>query len=175
MTSTTSLSTLTGDYVIDPTGTRIGFVARHTMASRVRGRFDDFEGALRLDGDDPSRSDVRLAIRSHSIRTGSEQRDGHLRGRFLRVGDHPSITFTSTGAERTGEAAFRLTGDLTMCGVTRPVALDLTLTGDGDRVRFGGGATIDRLDWGVNWNAATALLVAREVVLELDVTATRRP
>ena len=79
MTTTTKLSELTGDYVLDTAHTRIGFVARHTMATRVRGQFDDFAGTAYLDGEDPSKSSVQLTIQASSIQTGNPRRCGRSR------------------------------------------------------------------------------------------------
>lgn len=162
----TNLREYTGDYVLDTTRTRMGFVARHTMGTRVHGWFDEFEGCAYLDGEDPSNSRVQVTILTRSIQTGNRRRDEQLRTRFLDQDNHPTITFASTSVERTGDAAFAVTGDLTIRGVTRPVGLDLVLTGSAG---FHGGVTIDRMDWGVNWNAATRALVGRTVTLELDV------
>ncbi|WP_250574595.1 YceI family protein [Nonomuraea sediminis] len=172
----TRLSELTGDYVLDTAHTRIGFVARHTMATRVRGQFEEFEGSAYLDGDDPSKSSARLTIRAKSIQTHNPQRDDQLRGTFLYTDDHPAITFASTAVAQTGETTFKVTGDLTMRGVTKPVTVDFALTGarNGSRVGFKGSVTINRNDWGVNWNAATKVLVGSMVVLEFDVAAVRR-
>ncbi|QEV19382.1 YceI family protein [Streptomyces alboniger] len=181
MTPTTRLDELTGDYVIDIAHTRIGFVARHTMATRVRGQFDEFGGTVHLDGGHPSRSGVRLAIRAQSIQTGSKQRDDLLRGKFLDVENHPDITFSSVGVARTDDTHFTVTGDLTLRGVTQPVSAGVELlvgtTGPrGDfRVGFRGGVTVDRGDWGVNWNAVTRALISPEVTLEFDITALRNP
>ncbi|MCO5994436.1 YceI family protein [Actinoallomurus rhizosphaericola] len=181
MTTTTTLGALSGDYVLDTAHTRIGFVARHTMGPKVRGRFERFEGHAHLDGGDPSRSSVELTIQADSLQTHNAQRDGQLRDRFLGLKDHPTITFTSTETQFIDETGFRLTGDLTIRGVTRPVTATFQRTAaepaaKGDlRVRFTGGATIDRADWGVNWNAATRLLIGRKVDLEFDVTAIRQP
>ncbi|MFC5835241.1 YceI family protein [Nonomuraea insulae] len=175
MTTTTTLSELTGDYVLDTARTRIGFVARHTMATRVRGRFEEFDGSAHLDGEDPSRSSVRLTIRAKSLQTRNPRRDEHLCGRFLDVEHHPAITFDSTGVERAGETAFKVTGDLTIRGVTRPVTVDFELAGTGNvQVGFKGGVTVNRKDWGVNWNAATGAMVGEKVVLEFDVVAIRQ-
>ncbi|PZG23668.1 YceI family protein [Nonomuraea aridisoli] len=179
-TATTDLGELTGDYVIDTARTRIGFVGRHTMATRVRGWFEAFEGGAYLDGDDPSKSDAELTIQAGSIRTGDRRRDGHLCGKFLDADGHPAITFVSTGVVRAGEL-FKVAGDLTIRGVTRSVTIDFRLTGvgndpeDGFRVGFAGGVTIDRDDWAVNWNALTGVLISKTVTLELEVAMVRRP
>lgn len=178
MTTTTTLSELTGDYVIDAARTRIGFVGRAAMVSKVRGRFDDFEGTAHLDGDDPSRSHVRLEIRAGSLRTGNPKCDTHLRsGDFLDAGRHPTITFTSTGVEQVGPTRFDVTGDLTVHGVREQVTVGFELAGTehdprgGRTVRFDGDAVINRMDWGVSWGR---FVVGRKVALELDVAVIRR-
>lgn len=180
MSTMTALGELTGDYVLDTADTRIGFVARHTMATRVRGQFDEFEGSAHLDGGDPSKSSARLSIRAKSIQTRNKQRDEQLRSGFLNADDHPAITFSSTAVDQVGETTFKVAGDLTIRGVTRRVIVDFELVGAendrrGDlRVAFRGSVTISRSDWGVNWNAATSVLVGRKVTLEFDVAAIRR-
>ncbi|MES9539561.1 MULTISPECIES: YceI family protein [unclassified Actinomadura] len=173
----TDLSELTGDYVLDTAQTRIGFVARHTMATRVRGRFEEFEGALYLDGGHPSKSDVRLTIRTRSIQTRNSQRDDLLRAKFLGVTDHPTATFSSTRVEQTDGTKFKVTGDLGMRGVIRPVTVDVELTGTDEvtRVGFKGSVTIDRTDWGVNWNTATKIMISPSVTVEFEATAIRQP
>jgi polyisoprenoid-binding protein YceI len=176
MTTTAKLGELTGDYVLDTARTRIGFVGRHTMATRVRGHFAEFAGTAYLDGDDPSKSRADLTIRAGSLRTGNRRRDGHLRARFLDADAHPAITFTSTGVEQDDETAFKVAGDLTIRGVTSPVTVRFRLTGAGTGPRvvaLSGGVTVNRLDWGVNWNAATSLLISPKVTLEFDVAAVR--
>jgi polyisoprenoid-binding protein YceI len=174
MTSTTTLGELTGDYVVDPTRTRIGFVARHTMASSVPGHFEEFEGHAHLVGDDPSKSTAAVTIQAKTIQTRNPRRDQALRDKFLDVANHPTITFASTAVEKVDDTAFRLTGDLTIRGTTRPVTIDLTLTVAGnDRLAFAGTVTINRRDWGVHWSAA-GFLVSRQVVVEVDVAAVRQ-
>ncbi len=168
-------SMLTGDYVLDTAHTRIGFVARHTMATKVRGHFEKYEGAVHLDGDDPTRSNVALTIQAESIQTRNKQRDGQLRGNFLDDRNHPVITFTSTKVEQAGESTYEVSGDLTIRGVTKPLTMTFELIAAENeawgryRVCFAGGVTINRMDWGVNWNAATGLLVKEKVILEFDV------
>jgi polyisoprenoid-binding protein YceI len=169
---------LTGDYVLDPTRTRLAFVGRAALLVKVRGHFDDFEGSAHLDAGDPSRSGARLTIQARSIRTHHRKRDDHLRsGDFLAADDHPAITFESTGVERVTDTDFDVTGGLTVRGVTRPVTVRLRLTGAGNdapggsRVEFTGRATIDRTEWGISWGRG---MVARKVMLEFEVAA-RRP
>ncbi|NEE17869.1 YceI family protein [Streptomyces sp. SID7499] len=178
MTTATALGELTGDYVLDPARTRVGFTARAALVSRVRGRFDAFEGSARLDGGHPSRSAVRLTIRAASVQTRNTKRDDHLRsGDFLDAESHPDLTFVSTHVEQTGGTRFGVTGDLTVRGVTRQVTVDLELTGSGrdpqgsQSAAFTGRTVIDRHDWGVSGARG---MVGRKVTLEFDVTAVRR-
>jgi polyisoprenoid-binding protein YceI len=175
MTATTELTELTGDYVLEPARTRIGFVARHTMATRVPGHFETFEGHAHLDGDDPAKSTVAITIQAASIQTHNPRRDPALRDKFLDAPHHPTITFTSTAVDQVDETTFSLTGDLTIRGTTRPVTIPLTLTTAGDdRLGLTGTVTINRRDWGAHWSAA-GFLVSRQVLVDLAVTAVRVP
>jgi polyisoprenoid-binding protein YceI len=171
---------LTGDYTLDTAHTRLGFVARHAMVTKVRGAFTEFEGAAHLDFNDPTRSSAKLTIKVASITTGQDQRDDHLRTNdFFDAPTHPEITFTSTSVAVDGET-YKLTGDLTIKDVTKPVTIDFEFTGAAKdpygniRVGFDGSTTIKRSDWGVNWNAALetgGVLVSDKVTLEFDVSA----
>ena len=181
--STTSPASLTGTYSIDPSHSRIGFVARHAMVTKVRGSFNEFEGSGRFDVEDPSNSTVRLVIQAASIDTRNEDRDGHLRSNdFFDMENHPEITFESTAVEAAGEGVYRVTGDLTIKGVTKPITFDLEHTGaatdpfGNQRVGFEGSVAVNRKDWGVNWNAALeagGVLVSEKVTLEFEVSAIR--
>ncbi|MFJ8622751.1 YceI family protein [Kitasatospora sp. NPDC093550] len=181
---TANLSDLTGDYVIDPVHSRIGFVARHAMVTKVRGAFHTFEGTAHLDGVDPSRSTAQVVIKTESIDTGVEQRDQHLRTNdFLDAPNFPEITFRSTAVEPRSDTEYRVTGDLTIKDVTRPVTIDFEYTGNAvdpygnQRVGLEGSVTISRKDFGVTWNAALeggGVLVGDKVVLEFDVSAIRQ-
>ena len=175
---TTKLSELTGEYVLDPTRTRIGFVVRQALVTKVRGRYDEFEGYAQLDGDDPSRSSVQLMIQAKSINTGNRRRDEHLGSAFLDAANHPAITFTSTKVEQVDQANFRVTGDLSIRSTVKPVTVDFELTAAEDvRVSFEGRAIIDRKDFGVSWNAVLeggGALVGEKVILEFSVAAIRR-
>jgi polyisoprenoid-binding protein YceI len=128
----------------------------------ARGRFEEFEGSARLDGDDPSRSVVRLTNRADSIGTDHDKRDEHLRGGdFLDADRHPVITFSSTAVEPAGPG-FRVTGDLTVRGVTRTVVLDLRQTGTG-------------ADADADTRGRRLGFTGRGVRLELDVAVIRQP
>ena len=175
------LNQLTGDYTIDPSHSRIGFVARHAMVTKVRGSFNDFEGSLHIDGGNPASSSGRVTIHAKSIDTRNEDRDAHLRSNdFFAMDEHPQITFTSTAVEPVDAHTYRVTGDLTIKGVTRPVTVDFEYTGSATdpfgnlRIGLEGSVTVNRKDWGVNWNAALeagGVLVSEKTTLELDVSA----
>ncbi|MEV6135299.1 YceI family protein [Nocardia sp. NPDC051990] len=179
MATTIERSELTGDYLLDTAHTRIGFIARHAMATRVRGKFAEFEGSAHLDGEEPSKSSAQLTIQARSIDTRNRQRDDLLGRKFLSVDDHPIITFTMTEVEQFTSTNIIVTGDLTIRGVTRAVTVDFEPTGvDRDkqrilRVCFTGSVTINRKDWGVHWKAATGM-VSPKVTLEFDVAAIRQ-
>lgn len=179
--TTTDLARLTGTYVIDPSHTRIGFVARHAMVTKVRGAFNDFEGTAVFDGADPGATNVTLTIKAASIDTRNAQRDEHLRSNdFLAMEAHPEITFVSTAFRQTDDSSFDLTGDLTIKGVTRSVTIPFSYEGAATdpfgnlRVGFEGSVTINRRDFGVAWNAALetgGVLVSEKITLEFEVSA----
>jgi polyisoprenoid-binding protein YceI len=183
MTTTVAptLSELTGQYALDPAHTRIGFVARHAMVTKVRGAFNEFVGSGYLDGGDPSKSQVSVTIQAKSIDTRNEQRDGHLRSNdFLDMENHPEITFVSTAAKQLDESNFQLTGDLTVRGVTQSVSIDFEFQGavkdpwGNTRIGFEGSLPISRKDFGITWNAALetgGVLVSDKVTLEFEISA----
>ncbi|MCX5192915.1 YceI family protein [Streptomyces sp. NBC_00249] len=183
--TTTPLTSLTGNYALDPAHTQIGFVARHAMVTKVRGAFKEFEGTGYFDGEDPAKSTVSVTIKAASIDTRNEQRDGHLRTNdFLDAPNFPDITFVSTGVEQLDSSNFRLTGDLTIKDVTRLLSIDFEFQGSATdpygnlRVGFEGSAPISRKDYGITWNAALeggGVLVGDKVVLEFEVSAIRQP
>jgi polyisoprenoid-binding protein YceI len=181
MTVTTPTESLTGTYTLDPAHSRIGFVARHAMVTKVRGSFNELAGTGYFDAADPSRSHLELVIQAASIDTRNADRDAHLRGNdFFDMEHHPEIRFVTTAVGRAGDAAYRVTGDLTIKDVTKPITFDLEFTGavvdpfGNQRIGLEGGVTINRKDWGVSWNAtmeAGGVLVSEKVLLEFEVSA----
>jgi polyisoprenoid-binding protein YceI len=130
MTETTLSRSLTGDYVVDQVHSHIGFVARHAMVTKVRGTFDDFEATAHLDAEDPTRSTVKVVIQAASVHTRNDQRDEHLRNNdFFDMANYPEITFESTAVEKVDDEHYKLTGDLTIRGVTKPVTIDFAFQG----------------------------------------------
>jgi polyisoprenoid-binding protein YceI len=179
--SAPALTDLTGTWTLDPAHTRIGFVARHAMVTKVRGSFNEFEGTAAFDGANPANSHAEVTIKAASIDTRNAQRDEHLRSNdFLAMQEHPEITFISTGVRQVDETTFELTGDLTIRGVTKSVTIPFTFEGAAKdpfgnlRAGFEGSVAINRKDWGVNWNAALeggGVLVSDKVTLEFEVSA----
>lgn len=184
MATGTDFTTLTGEYTLDPSHSRIGFVARHAMVTKVRGSFNEFTGSASVDGADPERSSVELVIKTESIDTRNADRDAHLRSNdFLKMDEYPEITFRSTGVKQTGDAAFDVTGDLTIRGVTRSVTVPFTFEGQAtdpfgnQRIGLEGGTTINRQDFGVTWNAPLetgGFLVSDKIVLEFEISAIKQ-
>jgi polyisoprenoid-binding protein YceI len=176
-----TLADLAGTWTIDAAHTRVGFVARHAMVTKVRGSFKEFEGSAVVDGHDFSQSSATLKINVASIDTRNEQRDGHLRSNdFLAMDDFPEITFVSTGVTKTGATSLELTGDLTIKGVTRSITVPFEFEGlatdpyGSVRAGFDGAVTINRKDYGITWNAALetgGVLVSDKIVLEFEVSA----
>ena len=183
MTAAPNTTQLTGEYTLDPAHTRIGFVARHAMVTKVRGAFNDFTGTAHIDAEHPERSSVELVIKAESIDTRNADRDGHLRSNdFLKMEEFPEITFRSTSVKQTGDDAFDVTGDLTVKGVTRSVTVPFSYEGQAtdpfgnSRIGLEGATTINRQDFGITWNAALetgGFLVSDKVVLEFEVSAIR--
>ncbi|RSO11298.1 polyisoprenoid-binding protein [Streptomyces sp. WAC 06783] len=178
-----ALARLTGDYTIDPAHSRIGFTVRHAMVTNVRGAFGTHEGTLHLDGADPARSTASVDVTIASVDTGIADRDAHLRGSdFFDAEAFPLMTFRSTAAERVGDATYRVTGDLTIKDVTRPLTIDLEYQGaatdvyGAERVGFEGSTEILRSDWGLTWNAALetgGVMVSDKVKLTFDISAVK--
>jgi polyisoprenoid-binding protein YceI len=181
--SAPALTELTGTYTLDPAHTRIGFVARHAMVTKVRGSFNEFAGTAELDGANPENSRVQLTIEAASIDTRNAQRDEHLRSNdFLAMQEYPKITFASTGVRQAGETTFEVTGDLTIKGVTHEITIPFEFEGSAkdpfgnQRVGFEGSVTINRKDYGITWNAALeggGVLVSDKVTLEFEVSAVK--
>lgn len=183
MSTTTLPTTLTGSYAIDPAHSRIGFVARHAMVTKVRGSFNEFEGTGFFDAENPENSHLELTIQAASIDTRNEDRDGHLRSNdFFDMEHYPEIRFVSTAVEAVDDDRYRVTGDLTIKDATKPVTVDFEYEGaavdpyENQRIGLEGRTRINRKDWGVSWNAALetgGVLVSDKVDLEFEVSAIR--
>jgi polyisoprenoid-binding protein YceI len=180
-TATTTLNDVSGHYDIDVMHSRLGFVARHAMVTKVRGSFTEFAGSFDLDASNWPASTAQVTLQVASIDTGNEQRDGHLRTNdFFDAPNHPQITFTSTRVEQTAKDTFAVTGDLTIKGTTKPVTVEFVYTGSAvdpygnTRIGFEGISTINRSDFGITFNAALdtgGVLVSDKITLEFDISA----
>lgn len=159
----------------------LGFVVRHLMVSKVHGKFSAWRGSLEFDDQNPTAAKIAVEIDVASINTEQEQRDAHLRsGDFFEAEAHPKITFTSTAIAAAGDGKFKLTGDLSMRGVTKSVTLDVEYAGRikhpqmGERAGFSAHGSINRKDWGVSYNqileaGGLALSEKVDLVLEIEV------
>ena len=168
-----------GTWVIDPVHSEVSFVVRHMMVSKVRGRFDKFEGTF-VTGEDPLSSSVTASVDLSSINTGQEQRDAHIRSAdFFEVEKYPKMTFVST-AVKTAEEGFVLEGDLTLKGITKPVAFNLEVNGigpdayGGTRIGFSAETQIGRSDFGVSFNGPIpgvpgGAVVSENVTINLEI------
>jgi len=180
--SQTVAQDIAGDYTLDPSHTRLGFVARHAMVTKVRGQFPEFTGTAHVDTAEPANSRVEIAIQTASVSTGNPDRDGHLRSPdFFDAEANTEITFVSTNVSRDG-SEWAITGDLTIKGVTNSVTIPFEESGSAQdpfgnvRVGFEGEVTVNRKDWGLTWNAALetgGVLVSEKIKLEFDVSAIR--
>lgn len=169
-------------YAIDPSHSRLGFTVRHLGFTKVRGAFEQFEGSLNLDPEDLSSVEAEAVIQADSITTNDEKRDAHLRSAdFFEVNAYPTISFKSTGVEDVNGTNFTLVGDFTMHGVTKTLELEAEYLGAGrdpfgnDKVALEARTTINRKDFGLNWNAALesgGVLVSEKVDLELEIQGT---
>lgn len=181
--STQTIDSITGNYTLDQSHTQIGFTARHAMVTKVRGAFNDFTGSGHLDSEVPANSLINVTIKTASIDTRNADRDAHLKSSdFFAMDEFPEITFVSTNVEKSDASAFTVTGDLSIKGVTKPVTIPFEFTGSAVdpygnfRIGFEGVVTINRKDWGVNWNAALeagGVLVSEKVNLEFEISAIR--
>jgi polyisoprenoid-binding protein YceI len=167
---------------LDPVHSIVEFSAKHLMITTVKGRITDVEGTIYTDEKDPKNSSVEATLKAISIDTRTDQRDQHLRSAdFLNVEKFPEIKFRSTRIEGS-KAEFKLTGDLTIRDVTKPITLDVQFEGEtkdpwgGLRVGFSAKGKIDRRDWGLTWNQALetgGVVVGNDIKIELEVQAVK--
>lgn len=164
---------------LDPAHSSVTLAVKHMMVTTVRGSMTIEEAIVEADEEHPERASIEVRLDAASIDTGQEARDAHLRSAdFLDAEQYPHLTFRSTRIERTGEAEGILHGDLTIRGVTRPVALATEFHGivanlqGGRRAAFSARTKIDREQWGLTWNVGLETggwLVGKEVTIEIDI------
>jgi polyisoprenoid-binding protein YceI len=168
-----------GTYAVDRMHSEVGFVARHLVGSKVRGRFGEFEGTITI-ADPPENSSFEARVDASSITTGVLQRDEDLRSNnFLDIPNYPEMTMKSTKVEKVSDRQWKVTADLTLRGVTKPVVLDLEYFGSGPGLApgstvagFSASTEIDRRDFGITFSAALdtgGLVVGNKVRIEIEL------
>jgi polyisoprenoid-binding protein YceI len=171
---------------VDPAHSTVEFSVRHVMVTTVKGHFQKVKGTVELDEKDPSKSTVEVSIETASIDTHEAKRDAHLKSAaFFDAAKFPAIAFKSTKVEKAGKGKFKVTGDLTMHGITKPVVL--AVEGPSASIKDPYGRTVrgvmatgklDRKDWGMTWNQALdsgGMVVSDEVKLEVNAELAERP
>jgi polyisoprenoid-binding protein YceI len=170
-------------YTVDPNHTTVAFKTKHMMVTTVHGKFKEWSGQIDVEESQPETAVVTGTINPASVDTGHEMRDRDVREKILDVEHHPEITYRSTKIERTGDHQFRVTGDLTIAGETRPVVLDVDIEDEFQdmmgfkRVGFSASGTLRRKDWHLTWNMvleAGRMLLSEEVKIEIDGAFVRK-
>jgi polyisoprenoid-binding protein YceI len=180
MTATQIATKTVQAYTIDKTHSEVTFQVRHLL-TKVRGRFSDFAGTVRVDEEDARNSSVSLRIDAASVETNSSDRDQHLRSDdFFAVATFPTIAFDSSRVVRTGADTYDVTGTLTIRGIAQEITLPVSSLGTAKdpwgnaRAGFETELTINRKDFGLNWNAALetgGFLVGDEVRISVSIQA----
>jgi polyisoprenoid-binding protein YceI len=170
-------------WTVDPNHTQLEFSAKHMGIMTVKGHITGVRASIDFDEDDFTASTVAATIDAGTLTTNDERRDAHLKSPdFLNIEQFPTIAFKSTHIERAAHERYKMTGDLTIRGVTRPVSLDVVYSGQAKdpmgnmHAGFSASTTINRKDWGLNWNMALetgGLLVGEDVKLALEVEAVK--
>ena len=171
-------------WVIDPAHTQIQFKVKHLVISTVTGGFFKFEGGMDSSREDFSDAEVWFSADVSSINTNSPDRDTHLKSPdFFDEANHPKLTFKSTGIQKKNDGQYKLTGDLTIRGTSRPIELDVEYGGlmkdpwGNTKVGFEVTGKLHRKDYGLNWNAITeagGLVVSEEVKVLINVELSRQ-
>ncbi|MBB2914925.1 polyisoprenoid-binding protein YceI [Streptosporangium becharense] len=171
-----------GTFTLDAAHTRIGFVVKHMMVSKVRGHFEKFSGSVTI-AENPLESSAELTIQTESINTGVADRDGHLRSDdFLSAEKYPELTFRSTRVVSHSGDTFTVLGDLTVRDITKPVEITVEYGGAGTNPwgqelwGFSISAEIDREEFGLTWNQALetgGVLVGKKIKIEIEGEANR--
>jgi polyisoprenoid-binding protein YceI len=167
------------EWDVDQAHSHAQFGVRHMMVSTVRGTFDKLSGTVSIDENDPTRSKIDIQIDANTVNTREPKRDAHLRSAdFFDVEKHPTITFKSTAIERAGQGAYRVTGDLSMHGITKSVTLAVEGPTAEQKTPWGtitrglsATGKVNRKDWGLNWNAAIeagGVLVGEDVQITFE-------
>jgi polyisoprenoid-binding protein YceI len=171
-------------WLIDPAHSQIQFKVKHLVISTVTGSFAKFEGGMNSGTDDFTDAEAWFSADIASINTGTPDRDNHLRSAdFFDAANYPKLTFKSTGIQKTGGDRYKLTGDLTIRGTSRPIELDVEYGGlmkdpwGNTKIGFELSGKLNRKEYGLNWNAITeagGLVVSEEVKILINVELSRQ-
>lgn len=183
MTATAPSTSLT-TWTIDPAHTNVEFAVKHLMIATVKGSFGAVKGTVTIDEANPANTKVEAEIEIASITTRADQRDTHLRSPdFFDAEKYPTMKFTSTRIEATGDGEYKLTGDLTIRDVTKPITLAVTDEGrardpwGGERAVFSAKGKLNRGDYGLHWNQALeagGVVVGDEIKISIDVEVVKQ-
>lgn len=173
-----------GTFELDPAHTSIGWVARHAMVTKVRGSFADWTSEAQINSDNPAESTIKVVVKTASVDSGNADRDVHVRGDdFFAVEQYPEMTFQSTNIEFNGDNEAKVTGDLTIRDVTKPITLDVEIFGSEvdpwgqTRVGFDAGTEINRKDFGIDFQAplnSGGVLVSEKIQIEIEGSAVQK-
>ena len=166
-------------YELDPNHTDLGFTAKHMVFTTVRGRFNEYDGYVEVDGDDFTNAKGEFTLQVASIDSANEKRDEHLRSAdFFNAAEYPVLTFRPTAVATKGGDRYAVTGDLTIREITRPIELDVKVEGriakdafGKERIAVSATGTVNRKDWGLNWNMALetgGFLVSEEIKIVVE-------
>jgi polyisoprenoid-binding protein YceI len=180
MSTPTSAPGTVSTWNLDPAHSVAEFKVKHMMISNVKGSFSGLSGVLKLDETDYTHSTVEVSIPVASLKTGDDQRDGHLKSAdFLDAEKFPAITFKSTNIDSTGGADYQVTGEFTVHGVTLPITLKVEDVSEpskdpwgNHRIGLSASTRVNRKDFGLTWNSALetgGVLVGEEVTIALEV------
>ena len=174
------MSNFTGSYTLDPTHTTIGFVARHAMVTKVRGKFNEWDAEIEV-AETPADSTIEVVIKTASVDTGNADRDAHVRADdFFNSEEFPDMVFKATDFNIDENGNGTLTGDLTIRETTQSVTLDVETEGIAEdpfgntRVGFEASTKINRTDFGLNFNAPLStggVLVSEKITIEIEGSA----
>lgn len=180
---TTQTLVPTGTWVVDPAHSSVEFAVKHMGIATVRGKFEQFEGSLVV-ADDLANARATGTVQIASINTGEPQRDDHLRSAdFFDVASYPELSFESTGIEQVDDETFRVNGELSLHGTTRPIALEAVVQGTdvdpwgNERIGLEVVGQLNRSDYEMKFNQALGsgnMLVGDKVRLTLDISAVRQ-
>lgn len=165
-------------WVVDPVHSNVGFAVRHFFTP-VPGEFEDYQGVIVYDAEEPANSSVNVTVQAASIDTDNDKRDEHLRSPdFFAAEEHPTLSFESKKVAPLGDGKLAVTGDLTMRGVTKEVTIPVQVLGVmGDKAGFAAEFTVDRQEYGINWNRALdqgGTILGDEVEVSLAFEAQRQ-